>query len=150
MKDHELSAVECVIPATLQDVPLPDVSRVMQYLRPQFSVDELSSAIVRQWQSGYRLAVAYCDGLVVGVAGFVLGEKLAWGKHMYIDDLVVDESMRSKGIGDALLQCCQTHAESHGCVSLHLDSGTQRTRAHGFYFAHGMPISSFHFNKSIG
>lgn len=145
-----MSAVVCTIPLSLQDVVISDVSRVMQFLRPQFSIEELTSAIERQWQQGYRLAIASVDRRVLGVAGFVIGEKLAWGKHMYIDDLVVDESSRGQGIGDRLLLCCQQYAESIGCESLHLDSGTQRTRAHRFYFAHEMPISSFHFNKLLG
>ncbi len=145
-----MSAVTCTIPSSLQDVVLSDVCRVMQFLRPQFSIEQLSHAIERQWQQGYRLAVASTDGRVMGVAGFVTGEKLAWGKHMYIDDLVVDESSRGQGIGDKLLLSCQQYAKSIGCESLHLDSGTQRTRAHGFYFAHDMPISSFHFNKQLG
>ena len=145
-----MSSVQCRIPESLDDVVLTDVSRVMQHLRPQFTIEELNYAIQQQWQAGYRLAIASVDGAVVGVAGFVIGQKLAWGKHMYIDDLVVDEVCRGQGIGDRLLTACQQHAESLGCESLHLDSGTQRTRAHGFYFSHGMPIASFHFSKAIG
>ena len=112
-----MSSVQCRIPESLDDVVLTDVSRVMQHLRPQFTIEELNYAIQQQWQAGYRLAIASVDGAVVGVAGFVVGQKLAWGKHMYIDDLVVDEVCRGQGIGDRLLTTCQQHAASLGCES---------------------------------
>ncbi|MAH56055.1 MAG: hypothetical protein CL531_07380, partial [Aestuariibacter sp.] len=104
-----MSSVQCSIPGSLYDVVLTDISRVMQHLRPQFTIEELNSAIQQQWQAGYRLVIASLDGAVVGVAGFVVGQKLAWGKHMYIDDLVVDEVCRGQGIGDRLLTTCQQH-----------------------------------------
>ncbi len=72
-----MSSVQCRIPDSLDDVVLADVSRVMQHLRPQFTIEELNSAIQQQWQSGYRLAIASLDSAVVGVAGFVIGQKLA-------------------------------------------------------------------------
>ena len=40
---------------------------------------------------------------VLAVAGFTVGEKLAWGKHIYIDDLVTNESHRSIGVGSFLI-----------------------------------------------
>ena len=68
---------------------------------------------------------------------------------MYVDDLVTDEANRSSGAGMALLGHLQELAVARECEKLVLDSGTQRTRAHAFYFREGFAISSFHFVKPL-
>ena len=71
------------------------------------------------------------------------------GVQMYVDDLVADESRRSKGIGKALMDHLQHLARDAGCENFNLDSGTQRQQAHRFYFREGMVITSFHFRKAL-
>jgi hypothetical protein len=43
----------------------------------------------------------------------------------------------------------QELARAAGCEAYTLDSGTQRTQAHKFYFREGMVVSSFHFRKPL-
>lgn len=66
-----------------------------------------------------------------------VGSKLAWGKHIYIDDLVTAERHRSRGAGAKLMEWFKSYARSQGCDQLHLDSGVQRYAAHGFYLRAG-------------
>jgi hypothetical protein len=40
-------------------------------------------------------------------------------------------------------------AKQAGCKRISLDSGTQRGRAHKFYFSSGLSISSYHFTGDI-
>jgi GNAT superfamily N-acetyltransferase len=55
-----------------------------------------------------------------------------------VDDLVTDEAHRSRGIGRTLLRPSgTTSAQDLQCDVLALDSGTQRTDAHRFYFREG-------------
>ena len=83
------------------------------------------------------------------VAVFRTYENTFAGKHMYVDDLVTDEAYRSRGAGMALLGHLQELAVARECEKLVLDSGTQRTRAHAFYFREGFAINSFHFVKPL-
>ena len=55
----------------------------------------------------------------------------------------------SRGIGRALLHHLERHAKDMECDVLALDSGTQRTDAHRFYFREGMVIPSFCFRKNL-
>ena len=96
-------------------------------------------------EQGYQLLAGSVGGRVVAVAGFRLIEMLAWGKGLYVDDLVTDSSQRSRGYGEALMRWLIDHARQHGCEELHLDSGVQRFDAHRFYLAQRMKISSHHF-----
>ena len=80
------------------------------------------------------------------IAGFVVGEKLAWGKHIYIDDLVTSADHRSTGVGKVLMEWFRTYAKDNGCTQIHLDSGVQRFAAHRFYLREGFDIASHHFS----
>jgi GNAT superfamily N-acetyltransferase len=52
-------------------------------------------------------------------------------------------------VGHALMQWLEQRARELSCVALVLDSGTQRTRAHRFYFREGMAVVCFNFSKDL-
>jgi GNAT superfamily N-acetyltransferase len=99
--------------------------------------------------SGARMSVATEAQAVRGVALWRVIENTYEGRRLYVDDLVTDEAHRSRGIGRALLQHLEQHARNMQCDVLALDSGTQRTDAHRFYFREGMVIPSFCFRKNL-
>lgn len=132
----------------------PEVARchpVMVQLRSHLGVDQLVAQVRRQRElAGYRLVALYdSDGDPVAVAGFRISECLAWGRHMYVDDLVTDAVARSSGYGEALLEWLETAARVEGCQELHLDSGVQRYAAHRFYLRLGYEIRSHHLSKPL-
>jgi len=119
---------------------------VMQQLRPQFDAATFVDQVQRQRAAcGYRLAYARGAGPVLSCAGFRITEFLAWGRTLYVDDLVTDEAHRGQGVGSLLLDWLIAEARRAGCAQFHLDSGVQRFGAHRFYLAHGMDITSHHF-----
>lgn len=123
---------------------------VMQTLRPHLAPDEFLARVKRQQQSGYRLAMLEEGGEVLAVAGFRLGENLAWGRFLYVDDLVTRPDARSRGFGSALLAWLRQEAVAEGCAQLHLDSGMQRKDAHRFYLREGLEATSLHFAERLG
>ncbi len=128
------------------DAELEAIAPVMRELRPAFDVAGLVAQMRAQMNEGYRLAYLTHGERVLCVAGFVIGTKLAWGRHVYVDDLVTAADSRSQGAGAAMLDWLRRHARENGCVQLHLDSGVQRFAAHRFYLRHGFDISSHHFS----
>ncbi len=122
---------------------------VMLHLRDLRDASSFLHRVRDQERSGYRLAALRDGGELLAVAGFRLGENLAWGKHLYIDDLVTLPDARSKGYGTALLAWLSEFAESQGAQQLHLDSGTERVDAHRFYQREGLEISGFHFKRVL-
>ena len=121
---------------------------VMLELRPHLVGTDFLQRVRRQMGGGYFMSCLN-DGDVKAVAGFRFGEFLAWGRTMYVDDLVVKETERGKGYGGQLLEWLKSHARDNGCNQFHLDSGTHRLDAHRFYKAHGMEISSYHFSMKL-
>jgi len=118
---------------------------VLLQLRPQYTADSLIAQIQAQQESGYQIAYVIEDDEVLCVAGFVIGLKLAWQKHLYVDDLITDGNRRSTGAGKMLIAWLKQYGRDQGCQQLHLDSGVQRFAAHKFYLREGFSISSHHF-----
>ena len=125
----------------------------MRQLRPHLDEAGFVEQVQRQQSAcGYRLAYAADTtgaAAIRGCAGFRITEFLAWGRTLYVDDLVTDEAHRSRGVGGILLDWLVAHARSAGCAQLHLDSGVQRFGAHRFYLTHGMDITAHHFRLEL-
>ena len=122
---------------------------VMRELRPHIAEGQFLSRVRSQENAGYRLAYVHASNSVVAVAGFRIGENLAWGRFLYVDDLVTLSEHRSKGYGAKLLSWLKEQAAKEGCEQMHLDSGIQRKEAHRFYEREGMTMASFHFVEKI-
>jgi GNAT superfamily N-acetyltransferase len=121
----------------------------MAELRPHVSKADFLTRVRRQIEfADYRLACAI-DEEVKAVAGFRISENLAWGKYLYVDDLVSKSDDRSKGYGGALFDWLVTHAREHDCDEFHLDSGVHRFRAHRFYLIKRMEIDAHHFGMRL-
>ena len=118
---------------------------VMRELRPHFEEEAFVEQVERQRADGYRLAFVEAAGVVEACAGFRVTENLAWGRFLYVDDLVTAESARSHGHGARLMEWLIAQARAAGCRQLHLDSGVQRFAAHRFYLRERMEITSHHF-----
>lgn len=130
----------------------PDIRRcfpVVAELRPHLSPADFVSRIRRLQDAGYHLAYLEDEGEIRAVAGFWLRENLAWGKHLYLDDLVTAGARRSAGWGGRLFDWVVEQARAGGCAELHLDSGVQRHGAHRFYLARRMDIISHHFAMKL-
>ena len=126
---------------------------VLLELRPGLGSE---AALVRridevQRPGGYRLVGSFEDGAAAAAAGFRIVEFLAWGRGLYIDDLVTAATHRGRGHADLLFDWLIAEARREGCGELHLDSavGPERQDAHRFYFRHGMRIAAYHFSREV-
>lgn len=124
---------------------------VIAQLRPQLAgPDDLLIRVRRMRDGGYRMIWrAGAGGAPVAVAGFRLYETLYAGLKLYVDDLVTTEDRRGAGDGTVLMNWLVDEARRNGCAELDLDSGVQRFAAHGFYFARGLHIASYHFKRAV-
>ena len=123
-------------------------------LRPHVgSPEAMAERIDAQRAAGYRIVAAFDAGAAeaAAAAGFRIGENLAWGRFLYVDDLVTRADARGRGHADAVMAWVTEEAERAGCGELHLDSGVgpDREDAHRFYFRHGMRIASYHFAREL-
>lgn len=133
------------------DADLRRLYPLIQALRPHIvSADELIMRARRQRaESGWRLIYVEDADEPVAAASFRVSEWLAWGKALYVDDLIALESHRGLGYAEALMRWMEALAKKEGCAEFHLDSGTHRLGAHRFYHRLKLSITSFHFSRRL-
>lgn len=142
MSDREIKDAET-------DAEIMNCYLVVRHLRDLGFADTFLERVRSQEPYGFRLAYVSVDGGPVAAAGYRISENLAWGRHLYIDDLITLPEARSQGHGAALLEWLAEVAQAEGCAQLHLDSATWRADAHRFYVREGLEHSSHHFSRSL-
>jgi GNAT superfamily N-acetyltransferase len=86
-------------------------------------------------QGKQQLLVAESRGKLIGTLVLVIVPSLSHKGTPYgiIENVVVDEKHRSKGIGEALITHAIEEARKAGCYKVTLTSNKRRTDAHRFY-----------------
>lgn len=121
---------------------------VHRELRPQLEAD-YAAQMAGIFADGGEMAIAVDGEDVLGVAVYRLYRHTFSGTMCYVDDLVTTSQRRSQGVGKLLLDWISHEATQRGAKNLLLDSGTQRTQAHRFYFREGLVIECFNFRKPL-
>ncbi|MDQ3051989.1 MAG: GNAT family N-acetyltransferase [Bacteroidota bacterium] len=81
----------------------------------------------------YKLQVAEVDGFIAGMAIYFIKYSTWKGKGIYLDDIVVNERYRGKGIGKKLLDAVITDSFNAGAKQLHWQVLDWNEPAIGFY-----------------
>ncbi|MFE4633547.1 GNAT family N-acetyltransferase [Streptomyces sp. NPDC056773] len=135
------------------DPRLAAVLPVLRELRPHLTEDLFHDVYAEGHRQGLRFTAAFADDgnaeRCLGVAGWRVVVNTSTLRMLYVDDLVAAEAERSAGVGRALLTRLEERARELGCHELSLDSGTQRTEAHRFYFRERLTVTAFHFDKQL-
>jgi GNAT superfamily N-acetyltransferase len=128
------------------DDELRDCFTVYHELRPHLENSEQFIHQVRhQYAENFLIAALFNQSdIPVACVGFRLMHTLAWGKIIYIDDLVTSSQFRSNGAGNKLLDYVIDYAKEHNCAQVHLDTGYQRNAAHKVYLAKGFQLNCHH------
>ena len=136
--------------------PLPDgpawddAWRVMRELRPHLDRDAFV-ALCRDaaTRDGYTLHGALDGGRLVGVMGMRELVDLVHGRHLYVDDLVVAEGARSRGVGSRLLAHAERVARERGGLGLRLCTGVDNAPGRRFYEREGWVARAVAYKKGF-
>lgn len=132
------------------DSDIAETFSLIKQLRPHLQEDEYAAKIKNlQDRYGYNLVAIVEEGQIKSAAGYKITESLAWGKYLYVDDLITDNNSRSNGYAKLLIDWLELEAKNNNCEQLHLDSGVQRHVAHRFYLNRTMDITGYHFQKTL-
>jgi len=114
-------------------------------LRP--SIPDLKSfteQVLEQRKEGYEMIAVVENDEVLACVGFRIMTMFAWGKILYIDDLITKEKCRGKGYGKCLLEHAILIAKDNACHQVHLDTGYARHAAHRAYIKQGFEFHCHH------
>ncbi len=107
-----------------------------------------ANEFVERWRAqaveGYEIAYVARGNEVPAAAGYRVMHTMAWGKVLYIDDLVAVQASQRTGLGSLLLRYLQEEARRRACDAVHLDTGYHRHLAHRAYLRNGFQFDCHH------
>ena len=123
---------------------------IVKELRPHLSFEEYIY-LVREAENDnqYKLVGIFENNLPLAVMGYRILFDFVHGKHLYIDDLVVTQSLRSKGYGEMLLEYAEREAKKLDCKWLRLSTGIENERGKKFYERCGWKMRSVTYKKKL-
>ena len=123
---------------------------VMKELRTHLSFEDFISIYKKSHKNdGYEIAAIEDQGSILAVMGYRFLHDFVRGKHLYIDDLVSTERVRSQGLGKYLLSFAEKIAKENDCKSLRLCTGIENGRGVIFYERNGWTKRAFAYTKKI-
>ncbi len=129
---------------------LEAVFPIIRELRTQLSFSDFLFLYERAKQhDNYKIVAIYQENTCIGVMGYRILFDLVHGKHLYVDDLVTTQSMRSKGIGKQLLKFAEEEAKNLECRSLRLCTGIENESGKKFYEREGWKLKAVTYKKPI-
>ena len=93
----------------------------------------------------HDLLVAYDDEQVIGIATMSVVMGAGIRKNAYLEDFVVDSSIRTQGVGSALWDEMIKWGREKGCKEFEFTCGHGREVAQEFYKKHGAEIYDTNF-----
>ncbi|WP_167736788.1 GNAT family N-acetyltransferase [Nocardioides sp. 1609] len=95
---------------------------VLKYLRPDATGDLFAEVLRSTDDAAY--VVTEVNRQVVAVIGWRIRVSTRWGRHLYIDDLVVLPEFRGQGHGQSLLDRALREARKASCSAVVVDTAT--------------------------
>lgn len=121
----------------------------MQQLYPDLTIEKYELCLKEMIPHNYKQLAVFEDDICVGITGFWQGVKLWSGKYIEIDNFLVHEEHREKGIGKMMTDYISDLAEKTNCSMIVLDAFTGNFKAQKFYFNQGFVPKGFHFIKDL-
>jgi GNAT superfamily N-acetyltransferase len=122
---------------------------LIQCLNPKMTQARYQQLLEQMLLNQYHMVGVFEQEVCLGLSGYWLGTKLYSGRYLEVDNFVVDETHRSKGVGKLLLDWLTAHAQANHCETMMLDAYVVNHAAHKFYLREGFVIKGFHFLKSL-
>lgn len=134
----------------IQASEMPSIYPFIRQLNPDMSEETFRERLSQMLTQGYRCAVAEDSaGNWLGISGFWQFTRFWCGAHIDIDNVVIDEQHRNKGVGKKLVEWVESWAKQRGYGFAVLDSYAHNIDSHRFYYREGYVIRGFHFTKHL-
>ncbi len=131
----------------LKPAEMQGIFPLIAQLNPAMSKALFTKRLRTMLADGYR-AVAVFDGKkMVALSGFWIRTRFWCGKQLDIDNVVVNESHRGKGLGTLMNNWLEAFAKRESIELIVLDSYNTAHEAHAFYHRQGYGITGYHFTK---
>jgi GNAT superfamily N-acetyltransferase len=138
-------------PVVVRQAEAADSQDVVRLLL-QLGYDRSAPAVEHDVRTGAAglVYVAVAGERVIGLLAMSVHRQFHWGGLVAsVEALVVDQAIRSRGVGALLLDTGIARAQHEDCILIELHSNRRRRRAHQFYQRHGFDLTSAYFVRHL-
>jgi len=129
--------------------PMLKQLEVLQVLYPSLTPEQYAAELDLMLPHNYSQLAVFDQDECIAICGVWIGNKLWVGKYLELDNIVVKEDYRSKGVGELIFKTLEQKAKEEACNMLALDSYTTNFKAHKFFYNQGFAPKGFHFIKLL-
>ena len=122
---------------------------LIKLLSPSLTKSTYKKYLLEMIPHNYFQVIGVQDDITIAVSGYWIATKIYSGRYLEIDNFIVREEYRSKGIGKKMIQWMEKEAQKQECKCIMLDAYVQNYQAHKFYYANGYKALGFHYTKRI-
>lgn len=133
----------------LEKSELPRILPLLKFLNPTFSEELMLSRLAEMADQGYECVAVFREGQIVACSGIWIFTKVYCGRFIEPDNVCVDPSYRSHGLGARMIEWICRYGEARGCDVSELNAYTSNHAGHKFWLNQGYKILGFHFQKEL-
>ncbi len=122
---------------------------VILELYEEMTIEDYRERLQQMLVNNYFQIAVFEGEECLGISGFWLNTKLWCGKYLELDNVIVCDKARNKGVGKFMSEELEKHAIEKNCNILTLDAYTHNFKAHKFYYNQGFGPKGFHFVKVL-
>jgi ribosomal protein S18 acetylase RimI-like enzyme len=122
---------------------------LIRQLSPGVTAERYAFLLDDMLAHGYRMVAVFEGDDCVGISGVWVATKIYSGRYLEMDNVVVADTHRSKGIGKLLTDFVTELAMNEGCETIMLDAYLENEKAHVFYERAGFVKRGYHFIKKL-
>lgn len=129
---------------------LPKVKDLLLQLNPNQEETYLEQTLEKMHRiQNYQCFGLYEDEHLLGISSGWTSTRIYAGKHLELDNVIVNQNLQSKGLGKIFFEKIEVWAAKNEYKTLGLNTYVSNDRSHKFYFNQGYHILGFHFQKQI-
>jgi GNAT superfamily N-acetyltransferase len=123
---------------------------LLAHLNPKRSPSYIENTLIEMAQQpNYHAFGLFYQGELVGLSSGWTTVRMYCGKHLELDNVIIDPEIQSKGFGKHLLESIKNWATAQGYIAIGLNTYVSNARSHKFYFNQGYNVLGFHFEKDL-
>ncbi len=122
---------------------------IIQQLYEGYTLEKYNSLLNEMLPINYKQVIIKENNETIALAGYWIATKLWCGRYLELDNVIVHQNHRSKGIGKVLTEYLIDKAIKNDCTMAVLDAYTTNFAAQKFYMNQGFVPKGFHFVKKL-
>jgi GNAT superfamily N-acetyltransferase len=129
---------------------IEDIARLGQQLNPNLTLDQIKTYLLQMFElETYNCFGIFLNDKLVGISSAWSTVRVYSGKQLEVDNVVIDSSQQSKGLGKLFFEFIEDWAKKNEYKTIELNTYVQNSKSHKFYYNLGYSILGFHFWKNI-